>query len=85
MGVWTIITQDGPQYLIHLLFIFLIPSEVSHSSVTVMMSVICSTFAIAISVFNCIMCAHNEFDPDLLEIELKRRQDKNKGNNIRIQ
>ena len=34
-----------------------------------------------ISFFNCVMCDHNEFDPILLEIELKRRQDSNKKEN----
>ena len=73
MGIWTLVTQDGPQYLIHLLFMFVIHSEVDHYGLTIMMSLVCSTFAIAISIFNCIMCDHNEFDPALLEIELKKR------------
>jgi len=84
MGIWTIIFQDGPQYLIHLLFMFAIPSDVNHYSITITMSIICSTFAIIISIFNCVMCTHNEFDPALLEVELKRRQDKNRRTNVRI-
>lgn len=47
----------------------------SHADTTVVMSIIVSTFAIAISVFNIIMCSPNEFDPIMLQIELKRRQD----------
>ena len=56
--------------LIHLLFMFLVTNDVSHSDTTVIMSIIVSTFAIAISVFNIIMCSQNEFDPTLLLIEL---------------
>lgn len=61
--------------LIHLLFMFLVQNDVSHADTTVVMSIIVSTFAIAISVFNIIMCSQNEFDPILLQIELKKRQD----------
>ena len=51
MGIWTLATQDGPQYLIHLLFLFfdgghLFDTEIPHSQLTVVMSLICSTFAI---------------------------------------
>ena len=54
---------------------FLVQNDVSHADTTVVMSIIVSTFAIAISVFNIIMCTQNEFDPILLHIELKKRQD----------
>ena len=76
MGIWTLLTQDGPQYLIHLFFLFFVHNKVSHYDTTVIMSLVVSTFAIQISIFNCIMCSQNEFDPILLQIELKKRQDK---------
>lgn len=76
MGIWTLATQDGPQYLIHLLFMFVIHTEISHSETTVIMSLIVSSIAIQISIFNCIMCAQNEFDPILLELEMKSRREK---------
>lgn len=76
MAIWTMLTQDGPQYVIHWLFIFLFVTNVDHSELTVMMSIVCSTFAIMISIFNITMCTPNEFDPIVLQIELKRRQDK---------
>ena len=78
------VTQDGPQYLIHLLFLFALESQVNHYTVTIWMSLVTSSFAICISIFNCIMCDHNEFDPILLEIELKRRQDNNQADNDKI-
>lgn len=74
MGIWTLATQDGPQYLIHLLFMFVIPTDISHTELTVLMSLIVSTFAMQISIFNCIMCSPNEFDPILLQMEFKRRK-----------
>ena len=46
MGIWTLTTQDGPQYLIHLLFIFVIHSRIDHYSFTVICSLIVSTFAV---------------------------------------
>jgi len=73
MGVWTIVTQDGPQMFIHLLFMFVVHTTISHADTTVVMSIIVSTFAIMISVFNIIMCSQNEFDPIILQIELKKR------------
>lgn len=76
MGIWTLATQDGPQYLIHLLFIWVIKTRVEHYEVTVIMSLIVSSIAIQISIFNCIMCSQNEFDPILLELEMKKRREK---------
>ena len=35
---------------------------------------VCSCFAILVSLFNMIMCAQNEFDPIILEDELKKRK-----------
>ena len=40
------------------------------------MSLVCSSIAMPISIFNIIMCAQNEFDPIILEIEMKKRRDK---------
>lgn len=74
-AIWTLATQDGPQMLIHLLFMFLVQNDISHADTTVIMSIIVSSFAIGISIFNIIMCSQNEFDPILLMIELKKRQD----------
>ena len=62
-AIWTLATQDGPQMLIHLLFLFLVQNEISHADTTVVMSIIVSSFAIMISVFNIVMCSQNEFDP----------------------
>lgn len=76
MAIWTLATQDGPQMLIHLIFMFLVQTKISHSETTVIMSLVVSTFAIMISIFNCIMCSQNVFDPILLEVELKNRADK---------
>ena len=75
MAFWTILTQDGPQYLVHILFLLDHHSELSHSETTVIISLIVGTIAICISIFNAIMCAPNEFDPILLQMELKRRQE----------
>ena len=53
-----------------------IKNHISHSELTVVMSLIVSgCFALPISIFNIVMCTPNEFDPILLEIELKRRKD----------
>jgi len=35
---------------------------------------VCSCFAILVSLFNMIMCAQNEFDPIILEEELQKRK-----------
>lgn len=78
MGIWTFLTQDLPQYIIHLLFIFLIKSRIDHYSLTVLMSLVVSTIAIGISAFNCIMCAPNEFDPLIVELEFKKRKEADK-------
>ena len=75
MAVWTMVTQDGPQYVIHLLFIFVFYTEVSHSELTVIMSLVVSTIATAISTFNIIMCTPNEFDPVVLQLELMSRKE----------
>jgi hypothetical protein len=42
------------------------------------MSLVVSTMAIGISAFNCIMCAPNEFDPMIVELEFKKRSEADK-------
>ena len=39
-----------------------------------LIGMVCSCFAILVSLFNMIMCAQNEFDPIILEDELKKRK-----------
>jgi hypothetical protein len=46
---------------------------VPHTDKTVKISLVAGALAIAISIFNVIMVAPNEFDPILLMLELKRR------------
>jgi hypothetical protein len=57
-------------------FIFVVYTEIPHSLPTVLTSFVVATMAMPISIFNIIMCAQNEFDPILLELELKKRRDK---------
>lgn len=78
MAIWTFMTQDLPQYVIHLLFIFIIESRIDHYGLTVLMSLVISTIAVGISAFNCIMCAPNEFDPMIVEFEFKKRKEADK-------
>ena len=54
---------------------FVIVTNVDHFETTIIMSLIVSSIAIQISIFNCIMCAQNEFDPILLELEMKKRRE----------
>ena len=68
-------TQDGPQYLIHMLFLFFIKSNIDHAELTVIMSLVVSTIAVGISIFNIVMCTPNEFDPIILQLEFQRRQE----------
>lgn len=75
MGIWTFFTQDCPQSIIHLLFMFIIESQINHYDETVIMSLVVSTFAIMITAFNIIMCVPNEFDPVIVEFELKKRRE----------
>ena len=55
------------------MFIFAIKSRIDHAGLTVIMSLVVSTFAIQISIFNCIMCAPNEFDPMVVKLEFHKR------------
>lgn len=61
--------------LIHIIFLIFIHNDVSHSEFTVVLSLIVSSVAIQVSIFNICMCAPNEFDPILLQLELKKRRD----------
>ena len=61
---------------IHLIFLFFYHSDIPHSDLTVELSLIGSIFAIMVSVFNVIVSKPNDFDPVLLEIELKKRKEK---------
>lgn len=74
VGANTFFLQDLPQMLIHLYFMKIYPShKVPHGDITVLISLISSIFAIQISFFNVVASHPNEFDPRLLEIELKRK------------
>ena len=39
------------------------------------MSLVVSTFAVCISIFNVVMCTPNEFDPIVVELEFKKRHE----------
>lgn len=74
MAFWTAFTQDFPQYIIHILFVaYVFNSGVSHDDNTVIMSLAVSSCAVCISAFNIVMCGPNEFDPMIVELELKKR------------
>lgn len=76
MAFWTAFTQDFPQYIIHILFVaYVFSSGVSHDDPTVIMSLAVSSIAVGISAFNIIMCGPNEFDPMIVELELKKRKE----------
>lgn len=76
MAFWTAFTQDFPQYIIHILFVaYVFKSGVSHDDPTVIMSLAISSIAVGISAFNIIMCGPNEFDPMIVELELKKRKE----------
>lgn len=78
VGLNTFFLQDLPQMLIHLYFLFLYAShKVPHNDLTVEISLISSIAAIQVSLFNVIVSKPNEFDPRLLEIELRRKREMN--------
>jgi hypothetical protein len=75
IGMNTFFLQDLPQMLIHLYFMFLYAShKIPHNDITVEISLISSIFAIQISLFNVLVSKPNEFDPKLLEFELKKKK-----------
>lgn len=76
MGLVTFLLQDFPQMAIHVYFLIFEHDGVPHADTTVMMSLVVSSMAVCISFFNIWMCTPNEFDPILLQIELKARTEK---------
>jgi hypothetical protein len=74
-AAWTFIMQDFPQFTIHILFMLFVHDGVPHADFTVKLSLMVSTIAVCISGFNFIMCGPNDFDPILLQIELKQRKE----------
>ena len=40
MGIYTLLFQDGPQIIIHLIFLIFIHNDISHSEFTVVLSLI---------------------------------------------
>jgi hypothetical protein len=65
MGALTFFLQDLPQMTIHIIILFSV-TNVPHKDFTVIMSLICSSFAICISFFNFQMQGQNDFDPIIL-------------------
>lgn len=74
MGGITLFFQDIPQLIIHMLFLFVIHTNVPHSDVTVTFSLVTSVFAVMVSSFNVFVSHPNHFDPLLLKIELDKRK-----------
>jgi hypothetical protein len=68
--------QDLPQLITHMIFLFALHSPIPHSDPTVIFSLVTTLIAINVSLFNIIMSKPNDFDPVLLELELKKRRDK---------
>jgi len=80
MGAWTFFLQDFPQLTIHLYFLIFMHDEASlilHSHTLVLVSLVVSCFAIAISTFNFVMFKQNDFDPLAIEKELFMRRRSN--------
>ena len=76
MGAYTFFNQDFPQLSIHLYFLVAMHDENSlilHEHPIVLVSLVISSFAILISLFNFVMFKQNDYDPLELEIELYRR------------
>jgi hypothetical protein len=59
-----------------MIFLFVLHSPIPHSDATVILSLVTSLIAINVSLFNVIMSKPNGFDPILLEIELKKRNER---------
>jgi hypothetical protein len=73
----TLITQDLPQMIIHIVFLFAMPlSLIPHSDFTVIFSLCTGTVAFGVSLFNVIMSKPNKFDPVLLSQALEKRQER---------
>ena len=87
MGFVSFFTQDFPQLTIHVLFKLVITSpeqKVLKKEKLLLIGMMVSATACCISTFNMIMCTQNEFDPIVLETELKKRNDKIKEEQQRI-
>ncbi len=87
MGYVSFFTQDFPQLTAHVLFKLVILSESQYKLKTqtlLLVGMVCSGFAVLISIFNMIMCAQNEFDPILLENDLMLRRDRHKRRQTEI-
>ena len=77
MGAYTFFFQDFPQLTIHLYFLIFMHDEASlilHAHPLVLVSLVVSCFAVAISLFNFVMFKNNDFDPLVIEVELFRRK-----------
>ena len=77
MGAYTFFFQDFPQLTIHLYFLIFMHDEASlilHAHPLVLVSLVVSFFAIAISTFNFVMFKPNGFDPIAIEKELFLRR-----------
>jgi len=75
MGLVTLFLQDIPQLTIHLIFLFAFHTHIPHFEFTVVFSLVATLFAIQVSLFNVIVSKPNDFDPLLLQIELKKRKE----------
>ena len=67
--------QDFPQTVIHVAFLYDKICPVSHYEATIKISLIFSYVAICIAILNLIMFKPNDFDPVVLQVELKKRME----------
>jgi hypothetical protein len=65
-----------PQTIIHVGFLYLeTEHKIDHSDWTITAGLYLSSVAIVISLYNAVMFKPNVFDPVLIELELKKRQE----------
>jgi hypothetical protein len=69
--------NEGEEGVLHRLLVGTVP-HLPHSDGTVIASLVVSFIAIGISFFNLVMLKPNIFDPLVLQLEFKRRQEENK-------
>ena len=69
------LTQDGPQYVVHVLFLFVLRTDLDYAEFTVVISIFVSSIAIQVTICNIILGSMKEFDPVILQLELKRRKE----------
>ena len=74
MGATTLLLQDIPQLIIHMIFLFFMHTHIPHGDLTVIFSLCTSAFAILVSTFNVVVSHPNHFDPKLLKNELDKRK-----------